>query len=87
MDKFEGWTRGGSLDQKAVTYTGNSASVANSGKTFDPAEDETTVVSGPPYVSMNKSTSVFNINDINIASNTNFTFTFTAAQQVTIPVA
>ena len=82
MDKFEGWTRGGSLDQKAVTYTGNSASVANSGKTFDPAEDETTVVSGPPYVSMNKSTSVFNINDINIASNTNFTFTFTAAQQV-----
>lgn len=82
VDKFEGWTRGGSLDQKAVTYTGNSASVANSGKTFDPAEDETTVVSGPPYVSMNKSTSVFNINNINIASNTNFTFTFTAAQQV-----
>lgn len=82
VDKFEGWTRGGSLDQKAVTYTGNSASVADSGKTFDPAEDETTVVSGPPYVSMNKSTSVFNINDINIASNTNFTFTFTAAQQV-----
>ena len=31
---------------------------------------------------MNKSTSVFNINDINIASNTNFTFTFTAAQQI-----
>lgn len=82
VDKFEGWTRGGSLDQKAVTYTGNSASVAKSGKGFDPAEDETTVVTGPPYVSMNKSTSVFNINDINIASNTNFTFTFTAAQQV-----
>lgn len=82
VDKFEGWTRGGSLDQKAVTYTGNSASVANSGKVFDPAEDETTVVTGPPYVSMNKSTSVFNINDINIASNTNFTFTFTAAQQI-----
>lgn len=82
VDKFEGWTRGGSLDQKAVTYTGNSASVANSGKDFDPAEDETTVVTGPPYVSMNKSTSVFNINDINIASNTNFTFTFTAAQQI-----
>lgn len=82
MYKFEGWTRGGSLDQKAVTYTGNSASVANSGKVFDPAEDETTVVTGPPYVSMNKSTSVFNINDINIASNTNFTFTFTAAQQI-----
>ena len=82
VDKFEGWTRGGSLDQKAVTYTGNSASVAKSGKVFDPAEDETTVVTGPPYVSMNKSTSVFNINDINIASNTNFTFTFTAAQQI-----
>lgn len=82
VDKFEGWTRGGSLDQKAVTYTGNSASVANSGKVFDPAEDETTVVTGPPYVSMNKSTSVFNINNINIASNTNFTFTFTAAQQI-----
>lgn len=82
VDKFEGWTRGGSLDQKAVTYTGNSASVANRGKVFDPAEDETTVVTGPPYVSMNKSTSVFNINDINIASNTNFTFTFTAAQEI-----
>lgn len=82
VDKFEGWTRDGSLDQKAVTYTGNSASVANSGKVFDPAEDETTVVTGPPYVSMNKSTSVFNINNINIASNTNFTFTFTAAQQI-----
>lgn len=82
VDKFEGWTRGGSLDQKAVTYTGNSASVANSDKVFDPAEDETTVVTGPPYVSMNKSTSVFNINNINIASNTNFTFTFTAAQQI-----
>lgn len=82
VDKFEGWTRGGSLDQKAVTYTGNSASVASSSKVFDPAEDETTVVTGPPYVSMNKSTSVFNINDINIASNTNFTFTFTAAQQI-----
>lgn len=82
VDKFEGWTRGGSLDQKAVTYTGNSASVANSSKVFAPAEDETTVVTGPPYVSMNKSTSVFNINDINIASNTNFTFTFTAAQQI-----
>lgn len=82
VDKFEGWTRGGSLDQKAVTYTGNSASVANSDKVFAPAEDETTVVTGPPYVSMNKSTSVFNINDINIASNTNFTFTFTAAQQI-----
>ncbi len=82
VDKFEGWTSVGSLDQKAVTYTGNSASVANSGKVFDPAEDETTVVTGPPYVSMNKSTSVFNINDINIASNTNFTFTFTAAQQI-----
>ena len=38
--------RGGSrFDQKAVTYTGNSASVANSGKVFDPAE-ETTVSYG-----------------------------------------
>lgn len=82
VDKFEGWTRGGSLDQKAVTYSGSSSSVANSGKTFDPTDDEKQEVSGPPYVSMNKSTSVFNINDINIASNTNFTFTFTAAQQV-----
>ena len=63
-------------------YVDKFASVANSGKVFDPAEDETTVVTGPPYVSMNKSTSVFNINDINIASNTNFTFTFTAAQQI-----
>ncbi len=30
---------GSRFDQKAVTYTGNSASVANSGKVFDPAEE------------------------------------------------
>ncbi len=82
VDKFTGWTRGGTLDQKAVTYSGSYASVANSGKAFDPTEDEKAEVSGPPYASMNKSTSVFYINDINIASSTNFTFSFTAAQQV-----
>lgn len=82
VDQYVGWTRGGSLDQKGVLYDGSSASVANSGNAFAPTDSEKNEVSGAPYVSMNTANSVFNIKDINIASNTNFTFTFTAIQQV-----
>lgn len=82
VDQFTGWTKGGMLDQSGVSYGGSSASVANSGKSFDPTEAEQAVVSGAPYASMNSATAKFFINDVNIGTSTNFTFTFTTIQQV-----
>lgn len=79
---YAGWTKGGMLDQSGVSYGGSSASVANSGKLFDPTEAEQAVVSGAPYASMNSATAKFFINDVNIGTSTNFTFTFTTIQQV-----
>lgn len=79
---YTGWTKGGMLDQSGVSYGGSSASVANSGKLFDPTEAEQAVVSGAPYASMNSATAKFFINDVNIGTSTNFTFTFTTIQQV-----
>lgn len=79
---YTGWTKGGMLDQSGVSYGGSSASVANSGKLFDPTEAEQAVVSGAPYASMNSATAKFYINDVNIGTSTNFTFTFTTIQQV-----
>lgn len=79
---YTGWTKGGMLDQSGVSYGGSSASVANSGKFFDPTEAEQAVVSGAPYASMNSATAKFFINDVNIGTSTNFTFTFTTIQQV-----
>lgn len=78
VDKFEGWTRGGSLDQKAVAYAGTDASVRNSGAAYQPSDDEKTEVTGAPYVYLGKASSVFEIENINIGTNSNFTFTFTA---------
>ena len=79
---YTGWTKGGMLDQSGVSYGGSSASVANSGKLFDPTEAEQAVVSGAPYASMNSATAKFYINDVNIGTSSNFTFTFTTIQQV-----
>ena len=79
---YAGWSKGGMLDQSGVSYGGSSASVANSGKSFDPTEAEQAVVSGAPYASMNSATAKFFINDVNIGTSTNFTFTFTTIQQV-----
>ena len=81
VDKFMGWTRGGTLDQSGVTYGGSSASVRNSGKDYDPTDDEKAEVSGYPYACMN-STANFDINGINVGTNSNFTFTFTALSTV-----
>lgn len=81
VDKFEGWTRGGSLDQKAVAYAGTDASVRNSGAAYQPSDDEKTEVTGAPYVYLGKASSVFEIENINIGTNSNFTFTFTALDQ------
>ena len=82
VDQFTGWVRGGLNDQSGVTYGGSSARVANSGKNFAPTEAEQDVASGAPYASLNTASSKFYINDINIGSSKNFTFTFTAIQQV-----
>lgn len=81
VDKFEGWTRGGSLDQKAVAYAGTDASVRNSDAAYQPSDDEKTEVTGAPYVYLGKASSVFEIENINIGTNSNFTFTFTALDQ------
>lgn len=81
VDKFEGWTRGGSLDQKAVTYGGSDASVRNSSALYEPTESEKSEVSGAPYVYIGKTTAKFEIENINVGTNNNFTFTFTALDQ------
>ena len=74
VDQFTGWSRKGTLDQSAVTYSGNSSNVSNSGSAFDPAEGSN--LSKPPYVGMNKNTSKFIINNINIKGNDNLTLKF-----------
>lgn len=81
VDKFEGWTRGGSLDQSAVAYGGTDASVRNSGAAYQPSDSEKSEVSGAPYVYIGKTSAVFEIENINIGSNNNFTFTFTVLDQ------
>lgn len=80
-DAFTGWTRGGTLDQVGVTYGGNKASVRNSGKDYDPTDDEKAEVSGYPYAYINGSQGL-DISNINVGSNSNFTFTFTALNTV-----
>nr|WP_162992882.1 BACON domain-containing protein [Alistipes megaguti] len=80
-DAFTGWTRGGTLDQAGVTYGGNKASVRNSGKDYDPTDDEKAEVSGYPYAYINGSQGL-DISNINVGSNSNFTFTFTALNTV-----
>lgn len=70
---YEGWQRGGTLDQSGVTYGGTSSSVRNSGADYD---DNT--VSGAPYISVK----TLEISKVNIASNTNFTFQFAAQNTV-----
>lgn len=72
VDKYDKWTRGGTLDQSGVTYAGSSSSVRCSGDDYEPnAADD---ISGAPYVVVK----TFEIKNINIASNRNFTFTFVA---------
>lgn len=80
-DQFTGWSRKGSLDQSDVTYSGSGTTVSNSGKNYAPADDERGVVSDAPYTYMGKASNVLNIENVNIGSNTSFTFTFTAQVQ------
>lgn len=81
VSEYKGWAREGSLDQSGVTYTGNKASVRTGTGSFLPADDEKAEVSGPPFVYIGSDSQDFYINNINIGSNKNFTFTFTALDQ------
>ena len=84
VDQYTGWEKGGSLDQSGVTYNGKSANVSNSGNDFKPAEGSS--LSGAPYVGMNSSSAIFNINNINVTGKTNFTFKFGTIFQSAYPV-
>lgn len=80
VDKYDKWTRGGSLDQSGVEYGGSSSSVRCSGNDYEP--DASDDISGAPYVTVK----TFDIKNINIGSNSNFTFTFVAQNTVsTLP--
>lgn len=79
VDQYDGWEKGGTLDQSGVTYSGNKANVSNSGNAFAPGEG--TPFSGAPYVGMNTAASEFVINGINITGQFNFTFKFGAIFQ------
>lgn len=79
VDQYDGWEKGGALDQSGVTYSGNKANVSNSGNAFAPGEG--TPFSGAPYVGMNTAASEFVINGINITGQFNFTFKFGAIFQ------
>lgn len=80
VSAYTGWTRGGSLDQAGVTYSGTS-SVRDIKGSYLPTDDEKGEVSGTPIVYIGSASQTFVINNINIASNKNFTFTFTALNQ------
>ena len=83
-DQYKDWEKGGLLEQSGVTYNGKSANVSNSGNAFKPAEGSS--LSGAPYVGMNSSSAIFNINNINVTGKTNFTFKFGAIFQSAYPV-
>lgn len=66
---YDGWQRGGTLDQSGVVYGGSNSSVRCSGTDYD---DNT--VSGQPFINVK----TLEVSKVNIASNTNFTFQFVA---------
>lgn len=70
---YDKWQRGGTLDQSGVVYGGSNSSVRCSGTDYD---DST--VSGQPFINVK----TLEITNVNIASNTNFTFQFVAQNTV-----
>ncbi len=79
VNDFTGWD-----NTTAGMYTGQSASVRNSGTVYDPAEGDG--ISGAPYVYLNSS-AYFMINGVEVASETNFTFKFVALNTVATTVS
>lgn len=76
VDKYDKWTRGGSLDQSGVTYGGSSSLVRCSGDAYEP--DASDGISGAPYVTVK----TLEIKNINVGSNKNLTFTFVAQNTI-----
>ncbi|MBB4034223.1 hypothetical protein GGR21_000108 [Dysgonomonas hofstadii] len=81
-DQFTGWSRGGSLDQSAVTYGGSGANVSNSGAAFQPADGS--AITGAPYVGLNYSGGnqrTFTISKINVSESSNLRLKFASLFQ------
>ena len=82
VDQFTGWSRDGSLDQSAVTYSGSGANVSNSGAAFEPADGS--AITGAPYVGLNYSGGnqrTFTISKINVSESTNLRLKFASLFQ------
>lgn len=73
------WTKGGTMNQSLIEYSGVSSNVSNSGPLFDPLEGSS--YSGAPYVGMNTKACQFLINKINIEGKSNLTLAFGAIFQ------
>lgn len=80
-DKYEKWSRQGTLDQSGVVYGGSGAKVSWGTGSYLPAEDEVTEVSGPAFAYIGYAGNVLDITNINVGTASNFTFTFTALLQ------
>lgn len=80
-DKYEKWSRQGTLDQSGVVYGGSGAKVSWGTGSYLPAEDEVTEVSGPAFAYIGYADNVLDITNINVGTASNFTFTFTALLQ------
>ncbi len=70
---FTGWTKKGTVNQSAVTYTGN-ASVRNSGPQWDPVKGSAASSTAPYVYLSGSSAQTFGINQISTGGKTNFTF-------------
>ena len=79
---YEGWSRKGSLSQTGVTYaTSSTTSVRTGTGSYLPTADEKSAVSGPNWIYIGYADQDFEIQNINVGTATDFTFTFTAQLQ------
>lgn len=79
---YEGWSRKGSLSQTGVTYaTSSNTSVRTGTGSYLPTADEKSAVSGPNWIYIGYADQDFEIQNINVGTATDFTFTFTAQLQ------
>lgn len=83
VNEFQGWSRQGSISQEGVTYgnNGSNTSVRTGSGNYLPTDDEKSAVSGPNWIYIGYADQYFDIQNINVGSANNFTFTFTAQLQ------
>lgn len=83
VNEFQGWSRQGSISQEGVTYgnNGSNTSVRTGSGSYLPTDDEKSAVSGPNWIYIGYADQYFDIQNINVGSANNFTFTFTAQLQ------